>query len=969
MPKKVTKKGSTKVKPKKKTAKNFSRSEIVKKTRKLGKTGVAQSKHKQRAKTNAIAISNKSRGSLPVKLADNPLDVYFSPHIIDLSQSRYIEKVKSKNFLAASNSQIDYRDLPGADILSKFYLFDLLEFEKSPIIRLSNFLFKKIKFKTQKPFQKVNLNPKLTLDNTDYFFGDSRSIIWRELVLVDLLFNFSNVLIEAYSVFEKALIYAKNQLLLTNKIDKLDELVDLSAKNKSERQFLIKEEIIKYDQPQFESIFKLFDEGNSTAEPMVITTEFLVKPIESIRDKSSKKSRLDFNFNPRFFYVRSLIWSVILVFLALIPIKAFVYWQDANAIKGQILGETESAVSALKMAQSELYDMDWLSAQDYFVQAKSSFISAQGQINSIDSFVTFLAKIGPQNAYKSGSNLIQLGNNLSTAAEYLLTGMVALSQAESEVSLTEKIKVFRNKSKDALVKMEEALANLKAINLNHIPENNRSQFLLLEEKLPLFISSLQQTKDLSNWSLDFLGDNELRRYLLIFQNDNELRPSGGFMGSFALIDVVNGQIRKLELPKGGTYDLEYHLQDNLQPPEALQLVNERWEFQDLNWWADWPTSAQKISSFYSRNGGVTVDGVIAINSDWFANLLTVTGPIDMPDYNKVIMASNVEQELQKTIELEYEDRSQPKTILADLADKLLDKLIDTNLESISDLALVINQGLANKDLLVYMAKEETQQFVVENNWDGGFKESPKDYLAVVAANIGGGKTDQALSQNIYHQAYINNDGSIINEVVIERNHFGPIDENFTNSSNRSYIRVYVPLGSQLISAAGFNSRFNIDTSIRKAMAGDLSKDPDLAAEGSVNIDSASGTKVYQEGNKTVFANWLVVAPGETKEVVLRYRLPFSLDTTKQSKNGHGNFLSRISSWFDSKSTIYDSYSLLLQKQPGSDEGKFLSTVYYDSNWTDNLVYPGGRIRSGDSYLTYQDQINNDLFYFIGFKYQ
>ena len=456
-----------------------------------------------------------------------------------------------------------------------------------------------------------------------------------------------------------------------------------------------------------------------------------------------------------------------------------------------------------------------------------------------------------------------------------------------------------------------------------------------------------------------MGDNDLKRYLIVFQNDNELRATGGFMGSFALADFKNGDIENIKMPAGGTYDVRAGFTELLQAPEPLRLINPKWEFQDSNWWPDWPTSAENIAYFYNKSDGATVDGVIAINSDWLGSLLDVIGPVEMPDYNKTITAANFEMELQESVEIEYEDKRAPKKILGDLAPELVERIFDIDPSKMMGLVTSLNDGLIEKDIMIHLFNEDEQEFVTTNNWDGRIKDTDGDYLSVVATNIGGGKTDGVVDQEIYHKAKISEDGSIIDTVLISRNHFGPIDDNFTNVSNRSYLRVYVPLGSELIHASGFNRPL-----VKEFKTPDdfLKEDQRLFNEKMALTDEGTLTKVYSENNKTVFGNWLTIEPGESQEILLVYKLPFKVDLTKKEIMPTG-FLGKIRATF-SPEYSYDSYSLLIQKQSGSSDDNFTGKVEYPNDVGMQIAYPSD-VESSIGGSVYSADLSNDLFYFIG----
>jgi hypothetical protein len=127
--------------------------------------------------------------------------------------------------------------------------------------------------------------------------------------------------------------------------------------------------------------------------------------------------------------------------------------------------------------------------------------------------------------------------------------------------------------------------------------------------------------------LELLGSRQDRQYLVMFQNNRELRPTGGFIGSFALVDVSRGEVRKVLVDT--IYNPDGQLKDFLIPPVPLQKITDRWFARDANWFADFRTSASKVAHLFERSGGPTVDGVLAITPVLLEDLLRLTGPISM----------------------------------------------------------------------------------------------------------------------------------------------------------------------------------------------------------------------------------------------------------------------------------------------------------------------------------------------------
>ena len=218
---------------------------------------------------------------------------------------------------------------------------------------------------------------------------------------------------------------------------------------------------------------------------------------------------------------------------------------------------------------------------------------------------------------------------------------------------------------------------------------------------------------------------------------------------------------------------------------------------------------------------------------------------------------------------------------------------------------VFEKNLNEKHILFYFTNGELQEKVEEYGWDGKIKQSFKDYLAVINTNIAGGKSDKRIRETISHRAEVMEDGSIINTVIIKREHTGVKNEPFSGVRNVNWMRVYVPLGSELIEASGFEQPDEIY--FENPDSGWL-KDPDLRREEeAVQIHAPSGTKIYEESWKTVFANWTMVDPGQTDVVYFKYKLPFKLE-----KKDDSGIIEKIKNYFGANQEPLYPYSILIQ---------------------------------------------------------
>ena len=146
------------------------------------------------------------------------------------------------------------------------------------------------------------------------------------------------------------------------------------------------------------------------------------------------------------------------------------------------------------------------------------------------------------------------------------------------------------------------------------------------------------------------------KYLVLFQNNAELRSSGGFIGSYAVVDVSNLAIKNISFNTNIlALDRQFTDKNFVQAPAPLAkfLKNQSWQLRDSNYDASFPEASQDILNFYSRETGDSVDGVIALNAQVIVDLLKLTGPIKLDQYNLTVTADNFYDVTQFQVEKAY----------------------------------------------------------------------------------------------------------------------------------------------------------------------------------------------------------------------------------------------------------------------------------------------------------------------------
>jgi hypothetical protein len=429
-------------------------------------------------------------------------------------------------------------------------------------------------------------------------------------------------------------------------------------------------------------------------------------------------------------------------------------------------------------------------------------------------------------------------------------------------------------------KIEQAKKELEDISIGELSGLLGRELLLVNNLLSDVTDKSSAILPLLRHLPEIAGLGEERNYLLLFKNNMEMRPTGGFIGSYGLLKIKDGMIISLETDD--IYNLDKQSIGKLQvdPPWPMKTYFNRQSLflRDANWSPDWPTSAKQIEWFWDVervNAGllpIELDGIIALNPDFIANILELTGEVEIDGIK--FNHKNFALELEMAVEFDYVDRGIPeeqrKNIIGDLSKILLDRVFDLSVFELADFLSIMKRNANEKNILVWFKNLQVQNYVSSRNWAGEIRESDGDFLYVVDANLGALKTDQVMRKSIDYSLSVDESGQLIARAEITYNHLG---EKVTAliSNYRTFTRVYTPDKSWLIRA--------------------YIKEGDQITEYSIPDQVAIDT----ENNKRSFGLFFTVNIKTSKTLVLEYRLP---EAVKEK------YLSGV-------------YKLIVQKQPGT----------------------------------------------------
>jgi len=449
----------------------------------------------------------------------------------------------------------------------------------------------------------------------------------------------------------------------------------------------------------------------------------------------------------------------------------------------------------------------------------------------------------------------------------------SLSEEETELLLKN---IYE--SKDSLIDAKKSIDNA-VTKIDKIPNNGLIGKLKeatdpLKEKLPELQTAIDQAISASQIIPVVAGYPDTQTYLFLLQNNTEIRPSGGFIGTYGILKLKNGDIDYFKTDN--TYNLDEPAEEWLdeKPPWPLTRYNavHQWFFRDSNWSPDFPTSAKKAEWFYEKERGPEKDinGIIAVTPSFIQSLLSLTGEIKINGltFNEENLVDVLQYQVAQGYLRQGIDDSERKEIIGVLSSKILEEVLNLPKSKWSDLWEVINENINQKHLLINLKNSEIQGYILKENWGGAINSVDHDYFTVIDANLASLKSDPGVKRTISYTLHYDS-GNLIADLKINYNNEGTLT--WKTTRYRTYTRVYVPQGSNLLKSSGSMIDCKID-------------------------DEGSVEKVDELG-KTSFGTFICIEPGEEGNLEFKYKLPdYIADSLKN-----------------------DEYKLLVQKQPGAEK--------------------------------------------------
>lgn len=325
----------------------------------------------------------------------------------------------------------------------------------------------------------------------------------------------------------------------------------------------------------------------------------------------------------------------------------------------------------------------------------------------------------------------------------------------------------------------------------------------LNSELSEYISPLQNTIKIMP---DVLGVDERQRYIILLQNPGELRSTGGWISSYAILGIEGGQIRELVVDDIYNADGQLKVQDiTITPPTSLKNALEisNWSFSLVNWDPDLPTVASATEEFIQKLGkGTDIDGVITVDTDVIKTLLEKWDGLEVPGESEIITADNLDEKIFE-IHGEFVPGSPVKaTFLANLANETLKKTLSSSPDEYKNISSSIFQSLDEKSIMIYFSDAITNKYFSNQRWSGEIDSTYAEVPFNIDWNWGANKANLFLEQSTSLKIDVVDTSKVnYSYALIVKN--TSTSKQYPQGDYINYMRLYLPESSILESIDGF----------------------------------------------------------------------------------------------------------------------------------------------------------------------
>ena len=361
------------------------------------------------------------------------------------------------------------------------------------------------------------------------------------------------------------------------------------------------------------------------------------------------------------------------------------------------------------------------------------------------------------------------------------------------------------KVKEAAYKISLANGVINQVNINEFPSFTRDTVSSIKDLITQLNTGTQTFQEIVAFLPDLLGANERQRYLVLLQNESELRSTGGWLTSYGIVGIEGGQIRELFVDDIYNADGTLKVQGKtFTAPKSMQkaLGITTWPFSLINWYPDLTETEASAEPYIAALGkGNDLDGVITIDISFMQKLLDKWGGIEVPGETEIITSDNLYSKIFQMHEDFTPGSTQKTTFLADLANQIITKLLSTNIGDLLSLGSIFEDSLNEKHLQATFKNTDAFNFFNDRSWSGALDSRYNEAPIAIDWNWGGNKANLYLNKNYNLAVNIQNQDTIDFTYSISIENTSKTTT-YPEGNYVNYQRIYIPSNATVLSVKG-----------------------------------------------------------------------------------------------------------------------------------------------------------------------
>jgi hypothetical protein len=549
-------------------------------------------------------------------------------------------------------------------------------------------------------------------------------------------------------------------------------------------------------------------------------------------------------------------------------------------------------------------------------------------------------------SFATGSFTIAEESSMALAEEVnvfgqgdLLSGLIGDISSGKEISraalllldASDKIKaILAGKSNNPSLDFSNASVEIKSA--LYIYDKEKQKGLIPQSIIKKVDDSINIASSTIDFWSDIFGFNGSRTYLILFENNMELRPGGGFIGSYGILSINKGKMTDFNIYD--VYDADGQLRGHIEPPYPIRRYQPslHWYLRDSNFNVDFSKGAIASAVFLDTEMHQTVDGVIGVDLSFVRNILSAVGPVNVPDYGQTVNADNFFQIAQSHAQTDFFPGStQKKDFLRTFYNNLQTKLSQEKEIPYLPILQAVSKSIFEKHVLFAFNNANEQAAFAINGWSSALVDNRptgdsiiNDFIGFNEANLGANKVNYYISRTVSQSVSIKSDGTIGEVLTVNFKNSAKVNSSF-GGVYKNYLRFILPINASI-------SKIQIDGKDQKIIQ--AITDPSVYEKKGFIAPDGLEVQEDNQGQNALYGFLVNVQPQGTKAVRIEYVLAQKI----------------------SPSLPEISYNLKIFKQPGVDS--------YPYNFSLNL--PGFKtlnsssdIKTNGSTVSLSTQITRD----------